>query len=397
MSTSQKKVSKDLQLSTIAGFGVSVFLHLIILAFVGTVIIFEGKVPQHHFMGDLMGAELASDDDLDVPLMEEEPMDVQMDESNLEMMADNFQETFEPSLTTSDIIMSTASLTPSNNMPLNVTSGPVGPQMKLTTGGAKGRKNQPGLPSGVKTIFGYKQAFLGALEGTMIDFKQTSRGEPTGMSVEQFNREIREFASKKSWSLDRKNDYYVVDEKMYATHIYFPLMQATEAPKAYGVEGVVEPSRWAIIYKGRFVAPTSGRFRFWGSSDDNLYVRIDGKPVLDAGLHVAGGREKSAFLPEAKSNREYRLGTTSAASGPWIDLTAGSNHKIEILVAESPGGKFFAYLFVEQQGKKYKKGHGGRPLWPLFQTQNADIDIKPSEPEVPEYGARPVIFSLESS
>jgi hypothetical protein len=226
----------------------------------------------------------------------------------------------------------------------------------------------------------------------MVDFKQNSKGDPTGMQPDEFGKELTKFVKNSKWDLEDLKDYYVVDKKLYTTHIYLPSMRADGAPKAFNVEKQVQPKMWMILYKGQFAAPTSGRFRFWGLADDYMLVKVDGKIVLDASLRV-GRNGKSDINTPSEYNKNYIIGTTSAVGGDWLKLESGDRHEIEILIAEQPGGTFFAYLFIEEKGKDYKQGFKGRPTWPLFQTAEAEVEIKGSAPAYPRFTKEGGLFA----
>jgi hypothetical protein len=55
--------------------------------------------------------------------------------------------------------------------------------------------------------------------------------------------------------------------------------------------------------------------------------------------------------------------------GDWVKIGAGKN-KIDIIFGERPGGGIAAILQLEEKGKTYSKASDGRPILPLFSTQD---------------------------
>jgi hypothetical protein len=75
-------------------------------------------------------------------------------------------------------------------------------------------------------------------------------------------------------------------------------------------------------------------------------------------------------------------------------MEQGVNYPVEILIGENPGGSFEAFLFIEQEGRRYKTLPDGRPILPLFRTANEGIDIKMgSESATPSFDPRGPVFA----
>lgn len=242
-------------------------------------------------------------------------------------------------------------------------------------------------------LFGGNRSMGNELEGTFYDLKQTDDGEPTGMTVEKYDQVVEHFLG--SWKDSRFKRYFRAPSKKYAVAIGMPGMPDTEAPKAFGVADIVKPKLWVIHYKGRFVVPETGKYRFCGLGNDIMYVRVKRRIVLDASwwqpgtrAHVAG--RLSDWESDDDNDRKFGLAEPQGrmAIGDWIKLTKGEEMDINVLIGERFGGGFNANLLIEQKGKTYKTvptEHGPRPVLPIFKlTEISDklgrkMRLQPSE------------------
>ncbi len=270
----------------------------------------------------------------------------------------------------------------------------------------------PGMSDGAgnKTPFGSPLLDKKALVGTFYDLKQTPERRPTGMTNSEMIGELREIVKRgfKERSLDK---FYQAPRRLYQTRFLIPAMKADGAPAAFDCEKEVEPTRWAVVYRGAVRAPKSGRFRFVGAGDDVLVVRFDNRPVLDFGYTIAGagttamGATRISELEGGVRNSEleklirketpmrvpftyYRYseltqfnnGINGLAAGAEFEVREGADYPIEILIAEIPGGSFGVYLLIEEIGADYRKAPSGSPILPLFRL---DHSLPPAEGQVP--------------
>lgn len=234
--------------------------------------------------------------------------------------------------------------------------------------------------------------------GTFYDLKQTPEGEPTkigdffaengpyGAAEEAAIAVVKRFLS--SWNTKILDDFFKAPKLKYSTAFMMPVMDADQAPKAFGVDDQVNPSFWLCHYVGQIAAPETGQYRFCGLGDDVLAVRVKGRLVLDACWH-----NKIGLLTNWSSNdgdnRRYPLDGDTADSndylnfystlvlGDWFTLKKGERVDVEILLGELPGTAFSCRLLVQQKGKEYKMvpySGGERPVLPIFKT--APIDSK---------------------
>lgn len=220
--------------------------------------------------------------------------------------------------------------------------------------------------SGFATLFGNTSPLAGALEGTFIDFKQDRYREnpPNEGWMEAGDDFLRNFR------LREFRKFFNAPQKLYATHFYIPLMDASEAPRAYGVENLVEPSQWVAVYQGQFRSVAGGEFRFVGTADDILIVGVKGKTVLSAGFaqyNPTGWspREEPQFAAPPVSQYLPKL-----TVGDWFKLPAGEPVDLTVTIGEIPGGEFASYLFIQEKGVEYETTSEGRPILPVFKLKD---------------------------
>lgn len=250
------------------------------------------------------------------------------------------------------------------------------------------------------SAFGTAKPSGSTLVGTFYDTKQTQGGRPTNLSQEQFCDILSKFVTK-GWDEKELNKFYKSPQQLYAAQFYVPRTSANEAPKAYGCEDRVQPSRWIAIYRGKVRAPKSGTFRFVGAGDDVIAVRFNNQNVFDYGWFQASlgkmttGKEWQDALANKPGNEGlkkelqkagvnippvtfYKYSTSGhwnaslggLAAGKQFTVKEGEVYPIEILISEIPGGEFGMTLLLEDMGVPPvgKDAKTGAPILPLFRT-----------------------------
>ncbi|MBM3826061.1 MAG: hypothetical protein FJ410_05015 [Verrucomicrobia bacterium] len=248
------------------------------------------------------------------------------------------------------------------------------------------------------SMFGARGTGLNAgISGTLYDIKQDRAGKPTSAMgvmtkdhrdpvnqkpIAAYRKEVKEFLIDNNFNPTALNDRFRSPHTLYAQQIFIPPCLATEAPKAYGVEGKVKPSRWIAHYRGMVKVPRSGQFRFVGSGDDWMVIRFNGKVALDSGFEHP--IVKNNVYPQFKGQQcdETHPSTLGRPMrcGPWIEITAGQEIPIDIVLGETPGGAFYAFLCIEPRGTN-GKGEGMKLL--RFSTGTLPTEIANGHPRVP--------------
>ncbi len=223
-----------------------------------------------------------------------------------------------------------------------------------------------GGSSGFSTLFGNTSPLAGALEGTLIDFKQDRyREDPPNEGWMEAGEDFL-----RNYRLREFRKFFNAPQKLYATHFYIPLINAEEAPRAFGVENLVEPSQWVAVYQGQFRSGQGGTYRFVGTADDILIVGVRGRTVLSAGFTESNPGKwepDEAPIHNPPPVSEYLPKLTV---GDWFKLEPGEPTELTVLIGEIPGGEFGCYLFIEEKGVDYDQAADGRPILPVFKLKD---------------------------
>jgi len=225
------------------------------------------------------------------------------------------------------------------------------------------------LGGGKLTAFGFKGT--GGLIGNLYDLKQDTLGKPTGITLNSREKSweiMNDFFS--DWDAKRvfeDKKYFKAPNSLTSTQWLIPDMDANKAPEAFEVAGKVQPTLWFVHYKGKLVAPFTGRFRFIGRGDNLIAVRFNGKNVL---VNALGGKQFDRSFPGMQfwPGDKHRNTTMS----DWITITVGETCDMEVALSEW-GGKFEAVLFVEEEHPKAPYPQG---TLPVFQARR-DLDFMP--------------------
>ncbi len=244
----------------------------------------------------------------------------------------------------------------------------------------------PGGGRNMVSVFGMKGFGAGGIIGSFYDLKQFADGTPTEMEPgdgkQAYVDKLREFcrAGFKEGVLVK---YFKSPEKLTLSQVFMgkadgaPL-EAGDAPRDYGVQDKVKASRWLAHYTGKIKAPKSGRFRFVGLGDDILTVYWNNKPVLEGGydflsvkIPLSAGtnprvkpsngtgtpiteKQAEAWTPGRKA------GMYQPRVGEWISVMRNQQCQVDILIGETPGGKFCAYLAMEEGDRNNPKNGTGK-------------------------------------
>lgn len=222
------------------------------------------------------------------------------------------------------------------------------------------------------------------LQGTFYSLAMDRRGNLLKRTEGEVEGDLKRFFSN-DWNPRAFARYYRMPQKLYATQIMIPPVNSTIGPQQFGMDESMPPVFWMILYKGKIARPEGGRFRFCGSGDDILAVRVNGKTVLNASYWGPGGKYQSLMDFQNASDKEprYWLGNSVMYVGDWFELKPGEPVEIEVLIGEVPGGEFYAMLLVEEEGEEYSVKEDGGPVLPIFKTA-----------EIPDSVRREIEYSL---
>ena len=256
---------------------------------------------------------------------------------------------------------------------------------------------------------GSKDGGGSTLEGTFYDLKKKKSGASSGIvpgNQKQVVEALAEFFS--SWNESVLNRYYKSETKLYASSWYLPVGYAKYGPIAFEVgdpkkpeaQWECQPSAWLAVYRGKVIAPKTGKFRFIGTGDDYLAVRFNRKLALTAGYRLASYYDKKspddcfiyhgdASVRQArlekflKSHRGFEMikgvpgcqiwdsELSGLVAGAPFDVREGEAYPIEIAISEIPGGKFGFVLFIEDitEGK-----NNNAKKYDIFRTCDTNPD-----------------------
>ncbi|MEN8254748.1 MAG: hypothetical protein ABFR33_04680 [Verrucomicrobiota bacterium] len=239
------------------------------------------------------------------------------------------------------------------------------------------------------SAYGSVQSIGNDFVGTFYDSKRDRNGRnlPDGMNKDGiiWKQKLYKFFSR-GWDTSVFAKYYRAPQKLYATSLVVPITLSGLVPLAFGDEDAVG-ARWMVHYKGQLVCPvthTNGiAFRFWGSGDGYIAVRVDGKMVLanswcypdrHADYYYRAPVFGSLWEPDTSDSYKYFLGNTYAVLSDRITLEPGESRDMEILLADD-GGKSGFFLAVEEEGVEYEENRQGAPILPAFKTIGFSHDL----------------------
>jgi hypothetical protein len=219
-----------------------------------------------------------------------------------------------------------------------------------------------------------------ALIGILYDLKQTQQGEASEVTEDNYKDVISKFLQSE-WDEGVLNQYFRVSRPVYATRIFMRTMNADQAPKAFGVDDVVEPRLWLVHYKGQVEAPMDGVYRIAGFADDFMAARMNEQTVLVCGRPDCLPKDYAWASSESDG---MTLGNGRVRYGDWVSLKKGEVIDLDVILGERPGGIFSAWLYIQRKGETYPMD-GSSPILPVFQfsetaVKNSDARYSPPRP-----------------
>lgn len=227
------------------------------------------------------------------------------------------------------------------------------------------------------------------LIGTLYDLKQTKDRQPTGLNPDQYGEIVADFV--RGWNPVKLRRFYRASTLLMASQVFTPEMPAGIAPKAFGVEKEVEPMMWLVWYRARVSPPKTGNYHFVGAGDDIMFVKFNGRTVLDRCWFLRTGDVKEA------ANYDYGFSVIKDgfAKGRAFRAEAGKFYDLDILIGEQPGGLFFASLLLEEAGATYQKDAKGNPILPIFRVGENPTPLEDGR-SYPPYAESGPVWSVQA-
>lgn len=243
--------------------------------------------------------------------------------------------------------------------------------------GQGGNGDGGGGGNGYMSPFGSTSNHPGMLVGQYYDFKFDRSGRPTRDFTGKYADMINDFVNG-GWNESKFHSLYKGPSKLYTTQIFFPEIDTSEGPHAFGNKiANNEGGKWVAVYRGTVVPPESGTYYFVGAGDDDMIVWFNGQNILHNCEHipssVAGTGEYHAKGMRNKFER----------SQP-VNVTAGQSYEIRILIGDDTPTKMMAMLLVEKEGVNYGSDEGF-PILPIFSvgSGNGSSAVVPGHYENP--------------
>ncbi|MEO0452784.1 MAG: hypothetical protein AAFY98_01440 [Verrucomicrobiota bacterium] len=360
--------------SVLSSFGVAIIIHLLVALSIGSYVIFEGIDIPDLFDGTYVETSepfVAQEEEL---IMEEEPLPMvesaDVDVIEVAPMLDQSAPDFRDILT-----VPVESVAPTFRMP-----NAQGISKVMSNNRGKSQGNSTGVQKiKMSSLFGSRSSGGESLSGYLYDFKQTDRKKPTelsqaynkgntGKKQDAYNKVLSEFTRK--WDSTTLAQYFRSDDPLSITQFIMPSMSAKMAPEAFNVERDVEQAGWLVNYTGTISPPYSGTFRFVGAADDILIVRIEEKVVFNGSFHAKYWHDNEEV--RQKIGGKF-AGGPGMLAGKWIKMSADKQYKMDVALGEVPGGKFWAFLLVQDEDEEYQQHSKGYPILPAFQMAPTEI------------------------
>jgi hypothetical protein len=177
-------------------------------------------------------------------------------------------------------------------------------------------------------------------------FQRVSNDTGYVNAVKQFYKQDQDPAS--------MSQYFRAPEKLYRTLFFQPAMGSTEAPKSFGYNG--KGGYWLAYYKGDYMAPKGGKYRFWAAADNYVAVKVNGKFVVTSSVNDGFDNiaYQDGFRPDGDSapkgiQKHGAFGPGHLRPGRWVNFQEGKSYTIEICMADD-GGIFAMGVMVEKKG-----------------------------------------------
>jgi len=214
--------------------------------------------------------------------------------------------------------------------------------------------------------FGSGSGASGGLPGILYDLKQDRDNKPLPHSMPLYDRILLDI--QEGFRDSKLNNYFRAPKVLYLTHLAVPLKNASEGPASFNAEDSIKPMYWMAHYNGTLIVPRTGTYRFSGTGDNYLHVRIDGKTCLHFGNSNPKGWQPTS--PTEQNHQSPYVSGWRVHYGDWLNLRAGQEIRFDLGIGESGGGMVGFILQIEERSEKYRTdpNNNNRPILPLFTT-----------------------------
>ena len=211
-------------------------------------------------------------------------------------------------------------------------------------------------------------------EGTFFSLAYDNMGQETGLNRTGIMRVIRQF-HENGWNVRTFAPYYKSPLKLYTTHFVIPPFLSVLGPSSFGVhDWDFNSVDWVVYYKGKIASRTTGKFRFWGTGDELLIVRLDGEIVFN-GTWYTLHEDALRWGYSNELDRKYSMGNNYSWVGPWFELKSEEPVVMEVLLEEN-GGQGNFMLAVQEEGVYYPKNEEGMMILPAFKTAEFSESVR---------------------
>jgi hypothetical protein len=377
---------KSINITTSASLMISGLFHLMVFLMIGTVVIFEGQIPQRFFSGEV-NAPLIMDSEIDeVPAIIEEEMPQIADEvaQVAEMSGPADSET-----AVEVIVAQTPTSIPSFTAAL-ITGNSTGPITSMTKNFGNGTSGNGtgGSGTGVLTRFGSRGGSgRGSLKGAFYDFKLDSKGDPVKGAPKTASI-INTMSDNPPWKIPDDLDPYSPQVELFLKTVLFEGTQDIEAGKAFEAPDT-RPGQWLAHYYGDVKALKSGKFRLGGWGDNYLGIALNGEVILDAcdTSQISAATEKTAI------SNHYDIpgkGGCNTFQGQVFELVEGKTYRIDIIMGDR-GGIFTAGAWVMDHKESFDPAKVF-VKYPMLVFGDLSHEEREFYPFVSDRSLRPTIF-----
>lgn len=224
-------------------------------------------------------------------------------------------------------------------------------------------------------------------KGTFYSISYNRAGEEIDCNDSKWLKVVHQFLEE-GWNPYVLAPYYKAPQELYTAQIFIPVCYSEYGPSNFGIPISQDflASYWIVHYQGKIKSPRTEptRFRFWGMGDDFLPITLDGGKFDNTLVADFSWRDWDGFVTDWKNDRrdvpdddhQYPIGHERCYVGDWFTLDPGVVYDMNVLLGESWGGHFCAYLMVEEEGGDYEVNRDGLPILPVFRVADMPGIVK---------------------